>query len=409
MTLPPPPRSRSDRAPLEGVRVLDFTRVVAGPYCTMMLADLGAEVAKVEQPKVGDELRSIVRYRGRGPEDEDYFYALNRSKNSATLDLKNPAGREAAQSLARHADVVVENFVPGAAARLGVGWEDLHPLNPRLVYCSLSGFGQTGPYRDRLALDPIIQALSGVMSVTGSPEGEPTAIGAPIADVVAGMFAAYAVVACLYAVRQGEPGRFIDVSMLDSMIAVLGPRMGETLQAGVLPERVGNENPMRVPAGTYLASDGRYVDVIVQNDRYWEPFCRALDRPEWFQDHRFTTVALRIRHRAELNALVAARFAERAAAEWVERLSAERVPASVVNDYAGALADPQVLHRGLVRTVEHPRSGPIRVVGPPWVMDRAEAKMEPPPLLGQHTEQVLREWLGWGNAEIERLRSGTNA
>jgi formyl-CoA transferase len=400
----PPLDGMDEKPPLHGVRVLDFTRVIAGPYCTMMLADLGAEVVKVEQPPRGDELRWLGRYSGRGPDDEDYFYASNRTKKSILLDLKDPDGLRTSRELAARADVIVENFAPGTMERLGVGWEQLQAINPKLVYCSVSGFGQTGPYRGRLAMDPIIQAMSGVMSVTGAPDGEPMGIGAPVADAIGGMFAAYAIVGSLYAVQRGGPGRYIDVSMLDAMIAVLGPRMGETLQAGRSPDRLGNENPMRVPAGLFRGSDGEYVNLIVQNDNYWAPFCRALEREEWIDDARFADSAGRIANRAELNALVGERFAERPATEWVERLTAHRVPAATVNSYAQALSDPQVAHRGLVREVEHPRSGRIRVVGPPWISSAGEVEVRPPPLLGQHTEEVLREWLGRASHEGTKAR-----
>lgn len=399
------PPSQERNPFLRGVRVLDLTQVVAGPYATMILADLGAEVVKVEQPRIGDEMRHVARYPGRRAEDEDYFYTCNRSKKSITLDLKHPLGRETGQALAQRADVVIENFSPGTAARLGMGWEDLHPLNPQLVYCSLSGFGQAGPYRNRPALDPIVQALSGIMSATGEPDGEPMMMGAPLADVGAGMFSACAILAALHSTQQDGQGCHIDVSLLDSMIAMLGPRMGQPLQAGSCPPRLGNENPLRVPAGLYRAGDGEYVDIIVQNDRYWAPFCRALEKEEWIEDPRFRSMQMRVEHRRQLNALIAERFAERSAQEWMERLSAERVPAARVNDYLQAAKDPQVVHRGLVRTLQHPCSGSIRVIGPPWIITSVETKMTPPPLLGQHTEDVLREWLGWGPAEIERLRS----
>ena len=387
-------------APLSGFRVLDFTQVVAGPFCAAMLADMGAEVVKVERPGFGDDTRRITRYKNREAH-EDYFHANNRSKKSVAINMKTSAGLAAVRALAGEADALIENMAPGKLAALGLGWEEVHAIHPKIVYCSLSGFGQSGPYRDRVGLDPILQAVSGVMSVTGMEE--PTQIGAPLADVLAGMFAAYAIVSALHAVlREGE-GRHIDVSMQDAMVAALGPRMGETLQAGVSPGRHGNENPMRVPANTYRTSDGEYVTVIVQHDGFWPGFCRALGMEDWLEDTRFSSARSRVANREAINERVSTIFASRTMAEWERRLEAERVGFAVVNDYARALSDRQIRHRGLIRKVEHPVSGEIRVVGAPWIMSGAQAEVKPPPLLGQHTAEVLEGWLGWPEEKIARF------
>src|SRR5262249_9712004 len=296
-------RSRPDtvstteiRAPLDGVRVFDLTQIVAGPFCTTMLADMGAEVVKIERPKVGDELRHVGRYSGRDAH-EDYFNANNRTKKSVVLDLKRPAHQAIAQTVASRADVLVENFAPGTAARLGLGWPTLHEKNPRLVYCSLSGFGQDGPFAHRLALDPIIQAVSGLMSVTGQPDGPPTMVGAPLADVIAGLYAAYAIIATLMATRRDGLGRQVDVSMQAAMITDVGPRMGQWLQAGQAPRRIGNQNQLRAPSNVFVTGDGAYLSVMVTNDRHWPPFCRALDRPEWLDDPRFQGMRKRVENR----------------------------------------------------------------------------------------------------------------
>jgi crotonobetainyl-CoA:carnitine CoA-transferase CaiB-like acyl-CoA transferase len=232
--------------PLAGIRVLDLTQVVAGPYCTLMLADMGAEVVKIERPGHGDDLRRTVPYPGREGH-EDYFNALNRSKKSVALDLKSKVDQATALRLLERADVLVENFAPGTAARLGLGWHVAHAANPRLVYCSLSGFGQTGPYAHRPAMDPIIQAMTGIMSVTGFPDRDPVMIGVPLADVISGMFAAYAIVCALRLVTKDGGGQYIDLSMQDAMLAALGIRMGETLQGGTWPSRIGNENRCACP------------------------------------------------------------------------------------------------------------------------------------------------------------------
>lgn len=399
-------RSLGSNLPLEGVRVFDLTRVIAGPYCSMMLADLGADVIKIEEPGHGDELRWVGRYKGRASHDEDYFYASNRSKRSVGLNLKDPRHRAVALDLIARSDILVENFSPGVMDRLGLGWKDLSAVNQKLIYCSISGFGQQGPYRNRLALDPIIQAVSGIMSVTGEPGGVPMQVGAPIADVISGMFGAYTVVAALYAARDSGCGRHIDISMQDAMLSVLGPRMGESLQAGLDPARQGNGNPMRVPANTYKAADGKYIAIIVQNDNHWPAFCKAIDRPDLLKEPEYATMAGRVRHRAALDDLVSAVFAQRNSESWGQILAANRVPFAVVNSYLDALADEQVAFRGLVRELEHPVSGKIRVVGPPWIMQDTRIDPAAPPLLGQHTEEVLKEWLGWDEGRIARLKAG---
>ncbi len=392
------------RPPLHGIRVLDLTAIVAGPYCTTMLADMGAEIAKVERADRGDDTRTATRYEGRA-DHEDYFNAINRSKKSIALDMKQPAARAVAQALAAEADVVVENFKPGTAARLGMGWDDLRPINPRLVYCSISGFGQDGPSRDRLALDPMLQAISGMMSVTGEPDGAPVQVGASICDVLAGMFAAYAIVSALHSVRRDGRGQYIDMSMQAAAIAVLGTRMGETLQAGKLPPRTGNENPMRVPGNSYETRDGRQIMVMLLNQDHWAPFCRALEHPEWIDDPRFATPARRVENRAAINRLVGDTFLTRDADDWSQRLEDARLAFGPVLDYREALADPQVRHRGQVRTLTHPTSGRIRVVGPPWKLNGADTPAYSPPLLGEHTDALLADWLGWNKTRIARFHA----
>ncbi|MGY8991335.1 MAG: CaiB/BaiF CoA transferase family protein, partial [Rhodospirillales bacterium] len=334
--------------PLSGVRVFDLSQVIAGPHCTAILADLGAEVLKIERPDGGDDLRTVGRYKGR-EDHEDYFYANNRSKKSICLNLKDDHDREIAHLLVARSDVVVENFAPGTADKLGVGWADLSPANPQLVYCSISGFGQDGPYRSRLALDPVVQAVTGVMSVIGTEGSDPLMIGAPLADVISGIYSANYILAALYEIKAGGRGRYIDVSMQDAMLSALGPRMGESLQGGVNPGRFGNQNPMRVPADSYKTTDGKFISIIVQNERFWEPFCRVIGREDFFADERYKTQPLRVQNRDELTPVLEKVFASKTAAEWCPILEAERIPFAVVNSYLEALDDPQVKYRGIVR------------------------------------------------------------
>jgi crotonobetainyl-CoA:carnitine CoA-transferase CaiB-like acyl-CoA transferase len=388
--------------PLLGIRVLDLSQIVAGPFCTMMLADLGAEIVKVERPGIGDDTRHLGRFKDR-EQHEDFFFAVNRNKKSIELDLKDVAHRKVACELAAQAHVVVENFAPGTVERLGMSFADLHQLNPRLVYCSVSGFGQTGPYRDRLAVDPIIQSVAGLMSVTGFPNGAPVMVGAPLTDVMSGMFAAFSIVGALFVVRRDGQGQYIDVAMQAATISAIGPRMGDALQSNRAQGRLGNENPMRVPSDTYATKDDRFITITVVAERHWPAFCRALERYEWIEDGRFASMRDRVKNRAKLKRLIEARFRERTLTEWTPRLAAERVAFAPVKDFVEALADEQVAHRGLVRDIEHPTSGNIRVIGAPWIATYSVPPITPPPLLGEHTEEVLRTWLNWSHDDIARF------
>ena len=290
-----------------------------------------------------------------------------------------------------------------------MGWDDLHPLNLRLMYCALSGFGQTGPYSSRPALDILVQAMSGLMSVTGDPEGPPMKAGAPLGDVISGMMASYAILGALYAVRRDGEGRYIDVSMQASLLAALGSRMSQALHDGVAARRLGNENPMRVPSHVYLTSDGHWLTVQVNSQRHWAPFCRALQREDWIEDSRFATMRLRAENRELLNELVSAQFRDRSMSDWSQRLEGERVPFAPGLDYAEAVADAQIRHRGQILELDHPVSGPLRIVGPPWQMSGPQADSTAPTVLGQHNEEVLRDWLGLDDREIGALESVLNS
>ncbi len=386
--------------PLHGIRILDLTHVIAGPFATMMLAHMGADVVKVERPGIGEQLRNVPAFEGREGHP-DYFNAVNLSKRGVVFDYKNPVDRAAVRELAREADVLIENFSPGTVDKLGIGWREMSSINPRLVYCSLSAYGQTGPYSGRSGMDTIIQAITGTAYVTGHADGPPVMIGAPLADVISGMLAAYSVVSALHGVKEGGCGRHIDLSMQAAMLYALGPRIAEYLQAGKVTQRMGSENPLRVPSNIYRAGDGRYAKIHCSNDRRWAALCRIMDKPEWIDDARFTTMEQRRTHRADVNAMVAARFAEKPLDDWLPLFIAHDFPMAPVNDYAQALSDPQVQHRDQLVSLDHELDGPIRAVGPPWLIDGAKVPVTPPPLLGQHTSEVLGDWLGWDEGRIK--------
>ncbi len=382
---------------LGGVRVLDFSRVLAGPFCTMVLGDLGADVIKVEHPARGDDTRAWgPPWLGEGEDDAPsaYFLSVNRNKRSVTLDLKTPGGRDLARRLAAESHVVVENFKAGQMASFGLGYDDLRAINPALVYCSITGFGQTGPYRDRPGYDYVIQAMSGLMSITGPEDGPPYKVGVAISDVFAGLFAATSILAAVRHSERTGQGQVIDVSLLDSQIAALVNVASNFLVSGQTPPRYGNQHPNIVPYQTFSAADGEFV-VAVGNDGQFARLCALIDRPDLRDDPRCATNPARVENRAWLIPLLQVIFARRPATEWVDRLLAAGIPAGPINTIPAALSDPHVAARGLVHESPTPAGDLLRMVGPPVRMAPDPAQVRtPPPRLGEHTDEVLRDVLG---------------
>jgi crotonobetainyl-CoA:carnitine CoA-transferase CaiB-like acyl-CoA transferase len=387
--------------PLTGTTVLDLTRVLSGPYCTMMLADLGARVIKIEQPRGGDDTRHW------GPPfvgtESAYFLSINRNKESVTLDFKDARGRALLDALIAMSDVLVENFRPGTLARLGLDYAALAPKYPRLIHCSVSGYGHTGPRSQEPGYDAVLQGEGGLMSLTGAPDVPPVRVGVAVADIVTGIFACQGISAALFARERTGRGQQVDIAMLDTVAAMLTYQAGIYFATGQAPHRMGNRHPTIVPYETFTASDGEFV-LAVGTDEQFRKFCEVAGLQP---GDRFATNRGRVMGYAELRPMIADRLKTQTRSFWIERLGKAGVPCGSVRDLHEVFTDPQVAARDMSVPMTHPIAGPIRVLGSPLKLsDTPASQRTPPPTLGQHTESVLQRDLGLTNDAIQELRAG---
>lgn len=391
-------------SPLSGIRVLDLTRVLAGPFCTMTLGDMGAEVIKVEEPVSGDDTRRFGPPFVNGV--STYFLSLNRNKKSIAVDLKHPQGASLVRKIASKCDVVAENFRPGVAARLGFGHQALRADNPRLIYCSISGFGHAGlaEHSQRSGYDIVVQGLSGLQDLTGEPAGPPTKAGVPIADLLTGMTAMQAIVLALYVREKTGIGQFLDIAMLDSTAQVLTFQAASYLVAGVNPARLGNRHPSIAPYELYEARDG-FFNLAVGNDALFAKLCALLDKRLLVNDPRFSKNHLRVENRAALAEQLTPIFRTKSLAHWLTAFDREGIPAGPIYDVAHAVTHPQLQARGMVANCNHSIVGNLRLIGTPLRLEGVDfsAQVRPPPKLGEHTRETLTDLLGLERSEIGRL------
>jgi crotonobetainyl-CoA:carnitine CoA-transferase CaiB-like acyl-CoA transferase len=399
---------------LSHIRVLDLSRVLAGPWAGQNLADLGAEVIKVERPKFGDDSRTygppwVKDSEGRDTKDSAYFTSANRGKKSITLNISKPEGQKLVRELARVSDVLIENYKFGDLARYGLSYEDLKQVNPRLIYCSVTGFGQTGPYREHPGYDFMIQGMGGMMSVTGEPDGAPGGgpqrAGVPVADIITGMYASIAICAAIAHRAETGIGQQLDLALLDSQIALLAYQNTNYFATGKAPKRIGNLHPNIAPYQPFKTADGNVI-LACGNDNLFRKFCAAAGCTELAEDPRFASNGKRVENRAELTRLLQAVFARRRTREWVELLEAAGVPNGPINDVAQVFAEPQVQARGIKVELDHPVAGKLPTVASPMRFSATPVEYRlAPPVLGQHTEEILRGLLRLDDAAINKLRA----
>ena len=399
--------------PLAGIRVLDMSRILAGPWIGQMLADLGAEVIKIERPGKGDDTRGwgppFVKDRdGNDTSDAAYFMCTNRGKKSLTLDIAKPEGQQIIRELAQKSDILLENYKVGDLKRYGLDYASLSTLNPRLIYCSITGFGQTGPYRDRAGYDYLVQGMGGIMSMTGEredrPGGGPQRVGVAIADLMTGMYSSVGILAALHERTHSGLGQYIDMALLDCTVGWLANQNVNYLIGGQVPQCIGNEHPNVMPYQTFRTSDGNMI-IATGNDGQFQRLCDAAGIAETAKDPRYASNALRIKNRDECTAELAAALNKKTTAEWIALLETVGVPCGPINRLDQVYADPQVQHRGLKINVPHPKAGSVPLVANPIKFSRTPMSYDmPPPLVGEHVEDVLRSVLGKSDAEIAALR-----
>ena len=390
------------KKPLEGLRVLDLSRVLAGPYCTMILADLGAEVIKIEPPGEGDDSRAFAPFIGN---ESAYFMSLNRGKKSIVLNLKNEKDKAAFLELVRIADVLVENYRPGTMEKLGLGYEELREINPRLVYAAISGFGHTGPYSQRPAYDMIVQAMGGIMSITGEPNRPPTRVGTSVGDITAALFGTIGILTALNVRNTDGTGQKVDIGMLDCQVAILENAVARYEVTGQAPKPMGSRHPSIAPFEAYPTKD-YFVIIPAGNDTLWAKLCNILGITQYIDDPRFKTNRDRVANVEILYDLLGEVTKTRTTDEWMDILETGGVPVGPINTIDKVVADPQVLAREMIVEITHPVAGPMKIAGNPIKLSDTPGKVsEPAPLLGQHTDWVLRDVLGWDDERIAAYKS----
>ena len=400
--------------PLSHIRVLDLSRVLAGPWASQNLADLGAEVIKIERPGSGDDTRAwgppfLKDADGTETNNSAYYLSVNRGKKSVTLDISGSEGQRIARELAARSDVLLENYKVGGLAKYGLGYDEVRKINPRIVYCSITGFGQTGPHAHRPGYDFIFQGIGGLMSITGErddlPGGGPQKVGIAITDVLTGMYAALAITAALAHRERTGVGQYIDLALLDTIVAFGANQIHNYFVSAKIPPRYGNAHANLAPYEVFPTADGHLI-LAAGNDGQWQSFCKAAERSELAADPRFRTNPDRIRNRKELIPLVRSIMKERTRKDWITRLDAAGVPCGPINDYREVFEDPQVRHRGLKIETPHPQSGSVPGIASPMRFSKTPVEYDrPPPLLGQHTREVLGGLLGMPDHELDRLAS----
>ncbi len=387
--------------PLEGLVILDMTRVLAGPFAAMMFADMGADVIKIERPDGGDDTRAYPPFQ-KG--ESAYFMSLNRGKKSVTLNLKDPRGKEILKELAKKSDALIENFKPGTMDKLGLGYDDLKKVNPRLIYAASSGFGQTGPYSSRPAYDLIIQGMGGMMSVTGPDKDTPTKVGSSVADIFAGLFTVIGILSAVNVRNKTGRGQLVDVAMLDCMVAVLENAISRYLVSGEIPHPIGNRHPSISPFTTLATSDGA-MNVAVGNDAIWGRLCDVLGMEEEKTDPRFADNAARVENFDALKKILEEHTKKNTTEHWLREFEAVNIPSGPINDIAHVVNDPQVLARKMIVDVVHPVAGAMKIPGVPIKFSDTPAEIEAPaPLLGENTENVLTSFLGLSHEDYEKLK-----